>query len=150
MMPRLRERGRFVKVNLVVAARDVKLDEGTGDLDILGVITEAVPQAFPGYLRLVNFILFCEAEVTEVGQQRRIDISLVYADGEIQAIWYDTYEVPPPRRPGERSFFGPIFPLENVPFVRAGSYAFHVAVDGDHKNSLPFYVHPPPEQDELE
>ncbi len=137
-----------LKVNLIVAARDVRLDEDTNDLDILGVITEAMPQALPGLLPLVNLIPFCEADATEVGQERLIEVSLVYADGELQQKWYDSYEIPPPRRPGERSFFAPIFPLQNVPFVRAGSYA--VAVDRDHKNSLPFYVHPPPETNEPE
>lgn len=139
-----------VKVNLVVASRDIKLDEETNDLDILGVITEARPQALPGYLPLVNLIPFCEADATEVGQERLIEVSLVNADGELQIRWYDTYVIPPPRRPGERSFFAPIFPLQNVPFVKAGNYAFSVAVDGDHKNSLPFYVHPPPETSEHE
>lgn len=137
-----------MKVNLVVAARDVKLDESTNDVDILGVITEAMPLALPGYLPLINLIPFCEADVTEVGQERLIEVSLVNADGDLQARWYDTNEVPPPRRPGERSFFVPIFPLRNVPFISAGSYAFSVAVDGDHKNSLPFYVHPPTETSE--
>ncbi len=143
-MPLPRERGRAMKVNLVVAARDVKVDEDTNDLDILGVITEALPQALPGYLPVVNLIPFCEADATEVGQERLIEISLVNADGELQIRWYDTYVVPQPRRPGERSFFAPIFPLRNIPFVSAGSHAFSVAVDGDHKNSLPFYVHEPP------
>ena len=139
-----------MKVNLVVAARDVRLDENTNDLDILGVITEAMPQALPGYLPLVNLIPFCEADATEVGQERLIEVSLVYADGELQQKWYDSYVIPSPRRPGERSFFAPIFLLRNVPFARAGSYAFSVAVDRDHKNSLPFYVHPPPGTSESE
>lgn len=139
-----------MKVNLVVAARDVRLDESTNDVDILGVITEAIPQDLPGYLPLINLIPFCEADVVEVGQERLIEVSLVNADGELQIRWYDTYEVPPPRRPGERSFFVPIFPLHNVPFVNAGNHAFSVAVDGDHKNSLPFYVHPPTELAEIE
>jgi hypothetical protein len=132
-----------VKVNLVVAARDVRLDESTNDLDILGVVSEAVPRALPGFLPALNIILFCEADVTEVGQERLIEISLVYADGELQARWYDTHTIPPPRRPGERSFFAPIFPLPGVPFTKPGNYAFAVNVDGDHKNALPFYVHPP-------
>ena len=139
-----------MKVNLVVAARDVRLDESTNDVDILGVITEAIPRDLPGYLPLLNLIPFCEADVVEVGQERLIEISLVNADGELQIRWYDTYVVPPPRRPGERSFFVPIFSLHNVPFVNAGNHAFSVAVDGDHKNSLPFYVHPPPEPNEME
>ena len=139
-----------MKVNLVVASRDVRADESTNDLDILGVITEALPHALPGLLPLLNIIPFCEADATEVGQERLIEVSLVYADGELQQKWYDSYVIPPPRRPGERSFFAPIFPLQNVPFVKAGSYAFAVAVDGDHKNSLPFYVHPPPETNESE
>lgn len=139
-----------MKVNLVVASRDVRVDESTNDLDILGVITEALPQALPGYLPLVNIILFCEADITEVGQERLIEISLVYADGELQQRWYDSYVIPPPRRPGERSFFAPIFPLRDVPFKESGSYAFAVAVDKDYKNSLPFYVHQPPEENESE
>jgi hypothetical protein len=145
-----RGRGDVVKVNLVVASRDVRVDEVTNDLDILGVITEAVPQALPGYLPLVNLTLFCEADVTEVGQERLIEISLLYADGELQQRWYDSYAVPPPPRPGERSFSAPIFPLRSVPFKRPGNYAFSVDVDGDHKNSLPFYVHEPPEASEPE
>lgn len=146
----LSKKGAVLKVNLVVAARDVRLDESTNDLDILGVITEALPQALPGLLPLVNLIPFCEADATEVGQEKLIEVSLVNADGDLQMRWYDTYAVPSPRRPGERSFFAPIFPLRNVPFVSAGSHAFSVSVDGDHKNSLPFYVHPPPEMSQTE
>lgn len=133
----------------MVAAREVSLDESTNDVDILGVITEAVPQNLPGYLPLINLIPFCEADVTEVGQEKLIEVSLVNADGELQIRWYDTYVVPSPRCPGERSFFVPVFPLRNVPFVAAGNHAFSVAVNGDHKNSLPFYVHPPAETDEI-
>ena len=132
-----------MRVNLVVESRDVRMDESTNDLDILGVITEAVPQALPGYLPLLNIIPFCEADAIEVGQERLIEVSLVHADGELQQKWYDSYVIPPPRRPDERSFFAPVFPLKDVPFARAGNYAFSVAVDGDHKNSLPFYVHAP-------
>ena len=132
-----------MKVNLVIASRDVRADEVTNDLDILGVITEALPEALPGLLPLLHIIPFCEADATEVGQERLIEVSLVYADGELQQKWYDSYVIPPPRRPGDRSFFAPIFPLRDVPFVEHGNYAFAVAVDGDHKNSLPFYVHPP-------
>lgn len=134
----------------MVASRAVRLDENTNDLDILGVITEALPQALPGYLPLVNIILFCEADITEVGQERLIEVSLLYADGELQQRWYDSYVIPSPRRPGERSFFAPVFPLQGVPFKEPGNYAFSVAVDKDHKNSLPFYVHRPPGTNESE
>lgn len=139
-----------MKVNLVVAAREVKVDESNNDLDILGVITEALPRALPGILPLVNLVIFCEADITEVGHERLMEISLVYADGELQRQWYDSYVVPPPPRPGERAFSAPIFPLRNVPFGKSGNYAFSVSVDGDHKNSLPFYVHEPTETDESE
>lgn len=132
-----------MKVNLVVAAREVRADESTNDLDILGVFTEALPQALPGYLPLINLILFCEAETTEFGQTKLIEISLLYADGELQQKWYDEFVVPSSRRPGERAFAAPIFPLRDVPFVKAGNYEFSVAVDRDPKNSLPFYVHEP-------
>lgn len=132
-----------MKVNLVVAAREIRADESTNDLDILGVFTEALPQALPGYLPLINLILFCEAETTEFGQTKLIEISLLYADGELQQKWYDEFVVPSPRRPGERAFAAPIFPLRDVPFVKAGNYEFSVAVDRDPKNSLPFYVHEP-------
>lgn len=132
-----------MRVNLVVAAREVRADESTNDLDILGVFTEALPQALPGYLPLINLILFCEAETTEFGQTKLIEISLLYADGELQQKWYDEFVVPSSRRPGERAFAAPIFPLRDVPFVKAGNYEFSVAVDRDPKNSLPFYVHEP-------
>jgi len=132
-----------VKVNLVVAARDFEHDPSTNDFNIIGVVGEAVPRALPGFLPALNIILFCEADVTEVGKERFIEISLVYADGELQAKWYDTYTIQPPRRPGERAFFAPIFHLPEVPFSKPGNYAFSINVDGDHKNSLPFYVHPP-------
>jgi hypothetical protein len=139
-----------VKVNLVVAAREVRVDESTNDLDILGVITEALPHALPGLLPLMNLILWCEAEATEFGQERLIEIFLVDADRKVRQRWYDTYAVPRARRTGERSFSTPIFSLRNVPFRKPGNYAFNVHVDGDHKNSLPFYVHKPTETDEPE
>ena len=139
-----------MKVNLVVAAREVRADENTNDLDILGVFTEALPEALPGYLPLINLIIFCEAESTEFGQTKLIEISLLYADGELQQRWYDEFVVPSSRRPGERTFATPIFPLRNVPFVKAGNYEFSVAVDRDPKNSLPFYVHEPSETNEPE
>ena len=139
-----------MKVNLVVAAREVRANEKTNDLDILGVFTEALPQALPGYLPLINLILFCEAETTEFGQKKLIEISLLYSDGELQQRWYDELVVPPSRRPGEHAFAAPIFPLQNVPFLRAGNYEFSVAVDRDPKNSLPFYVHEPAEKNKAE
>ncbi len=132
-----------MKVNLVIAARHVDADERTNDINIFGLFTEALPQGLPGYIPLLYLIVFCEAEVSEFDQEKLIEIELRYADGELQQKWYDTFVVPQARRPGERSFASPIFPLRNVPFVKAGNYAFHIVVDKRHENSLPFYVHPP-------
>ncbi len=139
-----------MKVNLVIAARGVDADEATNDLNIYGVFTEAVPQALPGYLPLMNLILFCEAEVSEFHQEKVIQIELRYADGELHQAWHDIFEVPGARRPGERSFSAPIYPLRNVPFTKAGNYVFHVLVDNRVENSLPFYVHEPLETSETE
>lgn len=139
-----------MKVNLVIAAREVEADEDTNDLNIFGVFTEALTRGLPAYHPLINLILFCEAEVSEFGQEKLVEIELRYADGELQQSWYDSYVVPEARRLGERSFSAPIFPLADVPFVKAGNYAFHILVDKRHENSLPFYVHSPPETSELE
>ena len=133
-----------MKVNLVVAAREVVADEDSNDLDILGVFTEALPEGLPAYHPLINLILFCEAEVSEFEQEKLIEIELRYADGELQQAWHDIFVVPKARRAGERSFAAPIFPLQYVPFPKAGNYAFNVMVDKRPENSLPFYVHPPP------
>lgn len=132
-----------MKVNLVIAARDVEANEATNDLNILGVFTEALPTALPGYLELLYLILFCEAEAPEFGQEKLIEIHLFDADRNLQQRWYDIFEVPQARRPGERAFAAPIFPLENVPFSKAGSYEFSITVDKRTENSLPFYVHEP-------
>ncbi len=139
-----------VKVNLVVAARGVRANEETNDLDILGVFTEAVPRALPAYLPLLYLIVFCEAETPEFGDEKLIEIHLFDDDRNALQRWHDLFEVPHARRPGERSFAAPIFPLENVPFPTAGSYEFAITVDKRTEHSLPFYVHEPPEINEVE
>ena len=139
-----------MKVNLVIAARGVDADEATNDLNIYGVFTEAIPQALPAYLPLLYLIVFCEAETPEFGQEKLMEIHLFDADRNLLQRWHDIIEVPPARRPGERSFGAPIFPLQNVPFRRAGSYEFAITVDKRTEYSLPFYVHEPLETDETE
>jgi hypothetical protein len=139
-----------VKVNLVIAARDVRANEDTNDLDILGVFTEALPTALPAYLPLLYLIVFWEAETPEFGQEKLIEIHLFDADRNLQQRWHDIFEVPHSRRVGERSFAAPIFPLENVPFPKAGGYEFSITVDKRTENSLPFYVHNPPGTNEAE
>lgn len=138
-----------MKVNLVIAAQDVEANETTGDLNILGVFTEAVPTALPAYMPLLYLIVFCEAETPEFGQEKLIEIHLFDADRNLQQRWHDTIEIPHARRPGERSFATPIFPLQDVPFAQAGSYEFAITVDKRTENSLPFYVHEPLESTEL-
>lgn len=139
-----------MKVNLMVAARDIDADEATNDLNIYGVFTEALPRALPAYLPLLYLIVFCEAETPEFGQEKLMEIHLFDADRNLLQRWHDIFVVPHARRPGERSFAAPIFPLENVPFPKAGNYEFAVTVDKRTENSLPFYVHEPPETNELE
>jgi hypothetical protein len=139
-----------VRVNLVVAARDVKADPRTNDLNIFGVFTEALPSALPAYIPLLYLIVFCEAEPPEFEQKKLIEIHLFDADRNLLQRWHDIFEVPPARRPGERSFAAPIFPLRDVPFPKAGNYEFAITVDKRTENSLPFYVHEPPETDETE
>lgn len=139
-----------LKVNLVVAAREFQWDERTNDLNIIGVFTEAKPSALPGILPLMSIIMFCEAEVTEFGKKKFIEIELRTADGKLVQAWHDTLVVPEAQRAGERSFPTPIYPLADIPFAKPGNYGFYVAVDGDPKNTLPFYVHPPTETSEPE
>jgi len=132
-----------VKVNLVIAAHGVEANEVTNDLNILGVFTEALPSALPAYIERLYLVLFCEAEAPEFGDEKLIEIHLFDADRNLQQRWYDLFTVPTARRPGKRSFAAPIFPLENVPFPKAGSYEFSITVDKRTENSLPFYVHEP-------
>jgi hypothetical protein len=139
-----------VKVNLVIAARDVQGDENSNDLDIFGVFTEAVPTSLPAYMPLLYLILFCEAETPEFGQEKLIEIHLFDADRNLQQRWHDNFVVPEARRPGERSFTASIFPLRDVPFVKWGNHEFAVTVDKRTENSLPFYVHEPRERGETE
>lgn len=139
-----------MKVNLVIAAREVDANEVTNELNIYGVMTEAVPEGFPAYTPLLYLILFCEAETPEFGQKKLIEIHLFDADRNLQQRWHDWFTVPESRRPGERSFAAPIFPLRNVPFVKSGSHEFAITVDKRTENSLPFYVHEPPNPNETE
>ncbi|MGI9049565.1 MAG: DUF6941 family protein [Rubrobacteraceae bacterium] len=135
-------------MNLVIAARSVDANEDTNDLNIYGVFTEALPPALPAYMPLLYLIVFCEAETPEFGQEKLIEIHLFDADRNLQQRWYDVFVVPKARRIGERSFATPIFTLQDVPFPKAGSYEFSITVDKRTENSLPFYVHEPPETNE--
>jgi hypothetical protein len=128
-----------VEVTVAVIAQKLEVhDDGT--FDILGVLTGLRVSAVPYQEPSMTLFLSLSASRAEVGIERRVEIQLIDADGDLMRKSWTEITVPEPPRQGSRADLNVGLPLRNVPFVKEGDYSFHILVGDDEKRVVPFYI----------
>ena len=128
-----------MEVTVAVIAQDLNVhDDGT--FDILGVLTGARVSAVPIVVPQMNLLVSFSASPAEAGRERRVEINLLDADGNLVRKSWTTVDVPDSPRPGSRAELNVSFPLRDVPFLNEGDYSFHIFVGDDEKRVVPFHI----------
>ena len=123
---------------MAVLAQDLE-EPGDGTLNIFGILgglrVTAVPYVEPHMKLFIHF----SANPGEVGVEKPIDVQLLAADGALMRRYEGTVTAPKPPRSGTRSDFHVTINLNNVPFIQAGDYGFHIFVESVER-TVPFYI----------
>lgn len=133
-----------MEVTLAVLA-DYALISQEGKLNILGVFEQINPQAVPFTYPRMFLVVTYEASPAEIGTQKTMRITLLDEDGSEVLAMEGPLAVPPPARPGARSFVNQVLDLQMINFHRAGSHAFHILVNGEDKRTVSLHINEPPQ-----
>ena len=136
------ENGRPMEVTLAVLA-DYASISSDKKLNILGVFNEVFPPILPFRLPQMYVVCTVEGEPAEVGREFQFEIMLWTADGGQILSLEQPLQFQPPQRPGGRSAHNVIVGMANIPFERAGDYAFLITIGGEQRRRIPIRVNEP-------
>ncbi len=138
-----------MEVTLAVACEYTNAtDEGT--LNILGVFHELYPPVLPVSLQQMFLVMSWTAGPAEFGEEKLVRVSFMDQDNNEKARIEGPIVVPPPIRPGSRSYFDHVVMLAGLPVETPGEHAFFILVGGEEKRRVPLYVNEPPPEIEGE
>jgi len=100
-----------------------------GKLNILGIFDTIYARAFPTTHAQMQLVLRLEAEATEAGSTRELELRLLAPDGRVLFRLPGTLLVPR-SAVGEAIRIDRILTLTSVAFATPGRYAVQVAIDG--------------------
>ena len=100
-----------------------------GKLNLLGNFDTIYARSFPTAHAHMQLVLRFEADASEVGTTRTLEVTLVAPDGSVVGRVPGRLAVPRPEA-GEVSRVDHILTLTNVTFAGPGRYTFQIALDG--------------------
>ena len=113
-----------------------------GKLNILGEFNQIFASSLPVQHSAMSLVLRLEAGPVEYGQEKRIEIRLVDADGS-SVLDVGTAKVSVPNAgPGKRARLVTVLNIQNTILESYGDYAFVVLVNGDEKATVPLELVP--------
>lgn len=129
-----------MKVALSVLA-DYANVSAEGKLNIMGVFQVIYAAQFPHVHPQMHLILTLEADASEMGNKKQLEIKLMGPDGAPVLGVGGEMEVPK-AGPflGTAIGLNHILGFQGVRFDKPGDYQFAVLVGGDHKQSIPLKV----------
>ena len=107
-----------------------------GRLNILGIFGEIRSSQFPAIHPAAVLVFRLRARRSEQGGQARVTVRLMDMDSVLAEIEGE-FVIPTGNEPGD-VIMNQIFTLQMLTLPRAGDYAFHILVNGDEKNVVPF------------
>jgi len=130
-----------VKVRFAVLAdySNVTLE---GKINIMGVFDIIHAPEFPALHPEMQFVMRFEADVSERGQQKDVQVRLIDGRGE-KLLEMDGRITIGDAKPGALLFFNQVLTIRNVIFPSAGDYQFDIYVDGNFHH-VPLKVVGPP------
>lgn len=122
-------------VSIAVVAEGANVSK-EGNLNIFGIFNEVSSQAFPATHPVLVLVTQVRARRSEQGQQVKMTVRLMDEDSVLAELEGDfTF----PTGPGS-SHVNNIFKIVGIQFPRAGSYAFHILLNGREEASVPIQL----------
>ncbi len=112
-----------------------------GKLNVLGIFQAIYSLSFPAVHPQMQLIFMWEANRSEVGRKKNIEIQLCDSDGK-KLIGIGANFVIPDGREGKKISGNEIITLNNVKFDKSGEYVFNILIDDDHKGDASFELVP--------
>ena len=113
-----------------------------GKINIMGVFDAIHSQQFPVRHPEMQFVMRFEADISERGQQKDVQVRLINGLGQ-KLLEVDGRITVGEAKPGDLLFFSHVLTLRNVVFPSAGDYQFDIYLDGNLR-SVPLKVVGPP------
>lgn len=107
-----------------------------GRLNILGIFGEIRSSQFPAIHPAAVLVFQLRARRSEQGNHARVIVRMMDLDSVLAEIEGE-FVIPSGKEPGD-VIMNQIFSLQMLTLPRAGDYAFHILVNGDEKNVVPF------------
>ncbi len=131
-----------MEVTKALLADYANIAEG-GKLNVLGIFTTIFVASFPTVHPQMQLIFMWEANRSESGRKKQIEIELCDADGK--KLLGLGGELQLPEAPSGKQIYGnQILTLNNLKFEKTGEYVFNILIGGEHKAEAPFEVLSPP------
>ena len=110
-----------------------------GKLNILGVFDVIYCLQFPAAHNAMQLVMRFEADVSERGQQKEVEVRLIKDDGEVLLRLGGHLSVPA-AEPGQFLISNQVLVFQNVLFPRPGYYQFDIYIEGIKKSETPLKV----------
>lgn len=133
-----------MNVRFAVLADYVNITHG-GKINILGVFDFIYTTQFPTNLHEMQLVMRFEADISERGQQKELQVLLFDQEGE-KLLELNGRITLRDAKPGDLLLFNQVVTLRNIPFQREGDYQFDIYIDGTLKSHVPLKVLVQPSQ----
>jgi len=110
-----------------------------GKINVMGIFRNIYAVNFPAVHPSMALIIKLGAELGEYGDDRKLIVKLLDADGKELMNFENIIEVPQPEG-GQRPEINAIFALNGIVFPTPGRYQFSVLIDRDVKGHIPLDV----------
>lgn len=124
-------------IPLAVLAENANVAQ-EGNLNIFGIFSEIRSPAYPATHPSCVLVVQFRARRSEIGQPVKLTIRLMDEDSVLTELEGE-FPVPDAQGPGD-IVINNIFKLVMMQFPRAGSYAFHVLLNGSERASVPLQM----------
>lgn len=110
-----------------------------GKLNILGIFDAIHSRSFPMIHNQMQLIMRFEADISEKGRQKQIEVRLIDEDGNQLMMLNGQLKIGEVKA-GELFHTNQILTLQNVKFEKPGNYRFDIFVDNHHEREIPLKV----------
>jgi hypothetical protein len=133
-----------VKLGLIADYANISQD---GKLNVMGIFSRIVAQSFPVTHPVMHIVLVFHAGAAEKKSKKEFQVRMLNEDGK--SIVEINGNLVVPDQPGPFVEIQQIFALQLLQLQSAGTYEFHVLVNGETKTTIPLMVQqqtPPPDR----
>lgn len=122
-----------------VALADYSNTSLEGKLNILGVFDIIYSLEFPAIHNEMQLVMRFEADMTERGQQKEVEVRLIDDQGEVLLRLGGNLSVPTSKS-GESIISNQVLIFQGAVFPRPGNYQFDIYIEGIKKGETPLKV----------